>query len=495
MFGLRIEAKMKSGLLGLLLFLGSISYAVAATWYVDNAMANDTGNGTSWATAKKLIYSGIQLMAGGDTLYVATGTYTGDNNRIRGIPSGSAGNTTKVYAAVDFGVILSGLNSGTSPSLEQAPVNVYTSSYIDIEGFLLKDCIGDSQYALSGVSVSDSDHIRIRKFGIKNGAWSGANYAGAVEVSGSSYCLLEDVFACGMMRYGLFYIGGSTNHHNIMRRCVVRWDYCTTDQPRASIVVYGGGIGTTVSANNILQNCIVIDGNQGSGATFTGGYSVPHETSYTTRYGCISLNNNGYGMHSSEDTLSNNNDNTMCVIWDSDSGMWWNRLASAGGGAFMSTVEGANIDGSTDFNVTVASCAVVVGSITNATQINNSTTAVVGDFTYILRSPYANRGATIEKQMGTTGTYWGDTGYATLSATDLWPFPYEDNIRTLFRETNDPPAGLDPATNNVTRGFCAANQTLSDYIWEYLGNDSPYPSASGGGGGTSTISGNLRIGG
>ena len=50
----------------------------------------------------------------------------------------------------------------------------------------------------------------------------------------------EDIFAAGMMRYGVLFVGGDTNHHNIMRRVVVRWDYSTTAQPRASIVVYGG---------------------------------------------------------------------------------------------------------------------------------------------------------------------------------------------------------------------------------------------------------------
>lgn len=461
----------------------------AALWYVDGAMADDTGNGQSWATAKKLIYSGIQLMSGGDTLYVATGTYTGDNNRIRGIPSGSAGSPTKVLANVDFGVILSGLSSGTAPGSEQAPVSVYGKQYIDIEGFIVRDCTGTSQYALSAITVDTSNHIRIRKMGIRNGVWSGGNYGGAVEVNVSSYTLVEDVFACGQMRYGMVIYGGNTSHHNIFRRCVVRWDFSTTAQPRAAITVYGGDQGTTVNNNNVLQNCIVIDGNQGSGATFTGGFSAPHETSLTTRYGCISLNNNGYGMHSSEDTLSHTNDNTMCVIWDSDSGMWWNRLSQAGGGAFWSTVKGSNITGSTDYNINVSSCAVIGGSITNATEVNNSTTGVVGDFQYILRSPYATRGATIEKQMGVTGTFWGDTDWNTLTGTDLWPWPYETNIRNLFIESNTPPAGTDPTTNDTTRGFCASGKTLTSYIWEYLGNPSPYGSST-----QSTISGAVTVG-
>ena len=81
----------------------SSSSLYAATYYVDGSQANDTRSGSSWAQAKKYINSGVSLMSGGDTLYIRDGVYTGDLNRIYNVPSGSAGNYTKIYAENDWG--------------------------------------------------------------------------------------------------------------------------------------------------------------------------------------------------------------------------------------------------------------------------------------------------------------------------------------------------------------------------------------------------------
>ena len=79
----------------------------------------------------------------------------------------------------------------------------------------------------------------------------------------------------------------------------------------------------------------------------------------------------------------------------------------------------------------------------------------------------ANRGATVLKRYGVSGTVWGDPGYNTLTGEDLWPFPYEAQIRADMRAYS-PARG--PAGN---RGFCADGQTLTNYIWGYLGNAVP----------------------
>ena len=84
-------------------FILTSSSLYAATYYVDGAQAGDAGNGLSWANAKRYISSGVNLMSGGDTLYIKDGTYTGSANRIYNVPSGSAGNYTKIYAENDWG--------------------------------------------------------------------------------------------------------------------------------------------------------------------------------------------------------------------------------------------------------------------------------------------------------------------------------------------------------------------------------------------------------
>ena len=469
-------------------------FAAAANYYVCDNTVSCNLNSTGWNTGNdanscaskslpcKTIYNGIIKISGGDTLIIGDGTYTGNNNRIRGIPSGSSGNYTTIKTENDFGVILSNLFSGTSSNQEQAPVSITRKSYIAIEGLVIKDAQGASVYALSGITVSDSDHIKIRKVGIKNGVPPVAEYGGAITCGGCSYSLLEDIFAAGMMRYGVLFVGGDTNHHNIMRRVVVRWDYSTTAQPRASIVVYGGAQGTNTSSNILIQNSMVIDGNNGGGNTFTGGFSAPHETSDTRRYGSISLNNRGFGFHSSEDSLSHDNTNTHSVAWGSDSGFWWRWASSGMSGCYnctstksMSASNGLNFTEAID-NIMVDGATLTMGNeVGNANLLNS-------DFSYIARSPVAGKGATIEKKMGVTGTLYGESGFNTLTAENLWPWPYESKIKELFSETNDPPAGygLSPSANNVSRGFAADGNglyggpiTLTSYIWEYLGNPCP----------------------
>jgi hypothetical protein len=81
-------------------------------------------------------------------------------------------------------------------------------------------------------------------------------------------------------------------------------------------------------------------------------------------------------------------------------------------------------------------------------------------------------GATVMYMRGKSGTLWGETGYDTLTSVPMWPFPMEDLIKTKMCAY---------ASNGVTgnRGFClhdgldGVHDTLTTYIWEYLGNQIP----------------------
>lgn len=89
-------------------------------------------------------------------------------------------------------------------------------------------------------------------------------------------------------------------------------------------------------------------------------------------------------------------------------------------------------------------------------------------------------GAVIEKRYGVSGTFKGETGWDTLTNVDLWPWPYEDQIKADFRISNPPPGSGYPSTNDTKRGFAADGNglyggpiTLTSYIWEYLGYACP----------------------
>jgi hypothetical protein len=79
----------------------------------------------------------------------------------------------------------------------------------------------------------------------------------------------------------------------------------------------------------------------------------------------------------------------------------------------------------------------------------------------------ADIGANIVYRYGTDGTFWGEVGYNTLTATPLWPYPNEALIRTAMRVDE----GL---SNDPKRGFCADGETFTHYLWNALGNGSPY---------------------
>lgn len=54
-----------------------LGYGAVTTNYVDNSRPDDSGDGTSWATAKKTIQAAINITADqGDTVWVTNGTYT-----------------------------------------------------------------------------------------------------------------------------------------------------------------------------------------------------------------------------------------------------------------------------------------------------------------------------------------------------------------------------------------------------------------------------------
>lgn len=77
-------------------------------------------------------------------------------------------------------------------------------------------------------------------------------------------------------------------------------------------------------------------------------------------------------------------------------------------------------------------------------------------------------GPTIMKKIGVSGTLYGETGYDTVTDDVLWPWPYEDIIQTNMKAYS-----YDSGNLSGNRGFCVTGQTLSNYVWSYLGNPMP----------------------
>jgi chitodextrinase len=460
-------------------------------------------------------------MQGGDTLILKDGTYpyASGNNQINP-PSGSSGNYTIIRAENNFRAIIS-CNGYTWSN----PVQIQGKRYIQLEGLKFEN----STAYESCIYVDDSDHIKLMKISIHNGVGADDNskYGCPVRIRDSNYCLVEDVFVSGRMRYGILVrseYSSKVSHHIILRRCVVRWDFANTDQPMAGISIYGTDGATTIH-DILLQNCIVLDwnpGNYGSKNSIYGGFYTPHVTKDVTYRDCIALNIHGTMSLTNYDQIlagfmvaddkALNGDRGMynCVSWDTEGpGIWIER-----GDNMTTTLDQVTV-GDADSNHreirnAIYDKALGTSNLTNSLIYNNTYTdntdnsdynwyypanhargnnyiTVNPNLKYIVRTTDTGtgqggkkRGATIEKRLGVSGTLWGEAGYDTLTDEDLWPWPYEDQIKADFSQPNSSTSGCIPSTNDPKRGFCADETglyggpiTLTSYIWEYLGNPIP----------------------
>jgi len=85
-------------------------------------------------------------------------------------------------------------------------------------------------------------------------------------------------------------------------------------------------------------------------------------------------------------------------------------------------------------------------------------------------------GAEVMTFVGKSGTFWGDDGYNEETNIPMWPFPNERLKRSQMRDysyTGQTRNGGPEDTLQGARGFAADDETLSNYIWGYLGNTPP----------------------
>lgn len=472
--------------------------AHAATYYVSPSGNNTKGDGSKSNPWETISYATIR-MSGGDILVLKDGTYTNSSqeNAIAP-PSGSAANYTIIKAENDWQAIIDG--NGFTP-YSTYPVTIFNKSYIQIEGIKIKD--NDSDV---GINIHNSRYIKILRTSIRNGA--SGTYANNIVISSSHHVLVEDCWIAGEMRYGVIFYGVSYN--NILRRFVIRQDYADSNQPKAGVRFYGG-YGTP--SDNLLQNVIYLDLNYGTSyVKYKGGIAARADATRNEMYGCIVLNVQGdgdgecifAGYQMCGDTSGEDNEAYNCVAWDIVRSGFHLAASTSGSEIILDgCTAGQCSTGATNpnaFTFTIKNSLFIDN--TNANSNNNTesyncyypadlrpsgaTNYITSDpkLDYIVRvetdSPCyesgengAHRGANILKRYGVSGTVWGEPGYDQLTEEPLWPWPYEDQIKADFSESNNPPSGAYPRTNNTKRGFCADGQTLTRYIWEYLENPIP----------------------
>jgi hypothetical protein len=453
---------------------GLVNSSEAATYYVDASAANNAGNGSS-GSPKKYIGSGLALLSssGVDLLVVRNGTYSTTNDRMTGIPNGTSGAYNVVRAENDGGAVITAAEGFD-----------IASSYAQIEGFKFS---GAYNKTVSG------NHIKIKRCAFVNGPSGGNNVNLDFE---GSYNLLEDCWIYGAG--GRYKVIMWRADHLILRRVVIRddggWTSDNSD-PEAGVVVYE-------TSNVELQNVIVIDSNLSTydnnnvGAFYVTGHAGNPASNNVNFTGCMALNNRRSGWHNDTDDggagctvtdtviyatesegmgTSNTSMNiagtriTMGNIGDRFIGNWGDRSIAIYNSVFWSSAKASS-----------GSAAVTYSDAYGQNDFSGSGVIHVNPLTngllYLPRIEAASilknagsggtqAGAQILYKMGTDGTLYGENGYNSLTANALWPWPNEAGIKSDFASVSGGARGF--ATGTSRDG---SEQTLTRYIWEYLGN-------------------------
>jgi hypothetical protein len=471
----------------------------------------------------KNLQAAMSAMKSGDTLIIRDGTYSGASNVIDDThypPAGSLGAWTTIKAEHDGAVIFDGENLrnmfGTSLNFTRK------SYYWQFEGIIWCRTTGSN---VGLVGVSHAKFLRCGAFDSGTGNvvnWSISRYC--------TYILLEGCYAWGSGRYKFLlygYYDGATKltNHIIVRNCVARMDRVIAGgEPIAGYSAY--------STDYVLfQNCIAIDSDQTSYwsgySSIAGAFVVPStdgNSDHTSFVNCIGINNafGGIGATGNEYRWADNTSFTNCVIWDS----------YALGGAVINNIRGLNtiiqncnfgvvrdvqyhyllsydaigynnntvlknsifynIDGNTTYDVlndveTQAYNAYYENGIGNGntgTFDKTNINPLNGSLKYLTRiesgsalkgagESGADIGANVLTLIGTPGTLYGETGYNTDTKSPMWPFPNENLIKEkMAAYTWDSGNGGEPEIRG-DRGFAADGETLTNYIWGYLGNTLP----------------------
>lgn len=84
-------------------------------------------------------------------------------------------------------------------------------------------------------------------------------------------------------------------------------------------------------------------------------------------------------------------------------------------------------------------------------------------------------GAVIMYLTGSAGTFWGESGYDTLTRVPAWPVVGEQEMASHMRRYRHEgrTRGGDVRSLSGDRGFARTNTNLTDYIWGYLGEPVP----------------------
>lgn len=489
-------------------------FVYGQTYATDRYIATSgTDNGTCTAQASpcKTLRYAMGKMSGGDTLYIADGTYTGSSNFIDQNnlpPSGSPENYTTIRALnipCQNGVACNQplkvvFNSGAGINMN----NWATSNYVKFQGIFFKASVG-----LFGTSHWYFKQCAVQGDGDGNNA--------TVTNMSATYTIFEDMLAFGKGRYKFLfydYNRAGTPQYAVCRRCIARNDWVSdSTNPMATFAVYFAHnvalinsididsnspsfwaaneivgsmvqvVDTSSNVNFIINGSIVINSampayyvrNQSGGHTFTDIVAV-HTAGGIGAGGAISINR----ATIVDVNKANFSGYPVSVLDEQNNGIDYNGGTTVNNTVVSRTAgsaANANYSGdyfnyySTSGNSFLPTHRYTTDPFLNGLLYpvrieNESTLKTVG-------SGGAQIGADITKILGVDGTEYGTADYNTPQGS-LWPWPLESWVKAQMANMDTSIGG--DTMPSPTRGFCGGTskdgtaQTLTKYIWEYFGN-------------------------
>jgi predicted outer membrane repeat protein len=304
------------------------------TYYVDAAQADNSGAGTSWATARKDVQSAINSAVSGDAVWVKAGTYLPTEIPEPGTNTTATNRDRTIY--LKDGVKLYGSFAGTETALSQRTETVMAANRAIFSGDI--DTPGDNTDNCYHVvlSVSDGAATVLDGFTIINGNSNGTTSSIAVEGQ-----VIDRISGGGM--------------YNENSSCII--SNCTFNSNRANA---GGGV-YNLSSSLILTNC-TFSSNTSIGSS--GGGGMYNLNSNPTLNNCTFSSNTSAGSGGGMYNSASSPVLTSCAFS--------NNTAAIGGG-------GINNTGSK--TPTLSNCSFISNSATTGSGGGINTTSTLTSFT------------------------------------------------------------------------------------------------------------------
>jgi hypothetical protein len=459
-----------------------------------------TENGQTKATGYKTLWNAISHQASGDTVMIANGDWTGysgmsvDNGGHLPKSGTSYSKMTTFQAETDWQVKLPAIS-------DQGTGGV---SYVKFQGLI---------FVGQGI-VYSWNHIKWIRCGFFNPTDQGSNdcvfmiggpYPGSQ--NGCSYMLMEDCVLWGAGRYTLVDYGGN---YNIYRRVVIRHDRYVSDDGYPGQESNFRGYGTT---NSAWQNCIAIDsdrqqyyanlgdtnaaywiGDQSGG----GGNIVEGSIALKTLRMAYLFAGTGVSTLTFRDSVGLGPGTSYDNVW---AGALWSKGADVT--ATNVFLQGYNQDAQQKGVDSESGDSTIRNSIFKTLRTGNSGYTADNNYYFNAGSGWgthsvnvdpstkgllypvrveqgsvlatgcngARCGPEILNKIGVSGTAMDEQGWDTVTSEQLWPFPNEELLRTLLSTTSPGVPGAYGFTTGTS--LDGSPQTLTKYIWEYLGNQIP----------------------